>query len=138
MLFGVSWVASSLPVAIAATSSRLNPAKSTALARADGFVVIGKIADLDKTGKILADNSPLGPILVVRNPAKSKTLTAVNPTCSHRGCKLNWQKDDRELTCPCHGAKFDASGKALEGPTTKHLQTYTAKIQGDDILAKKN
>jgi cytochrome b6-f complex iron-sulfur subunit len=41
-----------------------------------------------------------------------------------------------EYICPCHGAKFAGDGKVLGGPASASLKTYTAKIDGDQVLVK--
>jgi nitrite reductase/ring-hydroxylating ferredoxin subunit len=43
------------------------------------------------------------------------TLTAVSAKCTHRGCELGWDKDQKELICPCHGAAFGSDGKNVHG-----------------------
>ncbi|HBE30500.1 MAG TPA: cytochrome B6, partial [Cyanobacteria bacterium UBA11368] len=101
---GVGWVASSLPVALAACSSS-NTATDTTVAsspRSDRFVVVGTVADLTQKGQILNKQSAVGPVLVVRNPAASNQLVAVNPTCPHLRCTVDWKSQPREFVCPCH------------------------------------
>ena len=45
--------------------------------------------------------------------------------------------DDKVITCPLHGAMFDVTtGKVLEGPATKDIQTYETKVEGDKVLIK--
>ena len=143
---GVGWVASSLPVAIAACASDASktpsaqtpvastpPAPAASTPRADGFLVAGTVAELDKNGKI--ENKKL-PVLVVRDTADSKTLYAVNPTCTHKGCSVEWEADEKVFDCPCHDADFAPDGKAIKGPATQPLKTYQVKIEGDSVLVK--
>ena len=63
-------------------------------------------------------------------------LIAVNPTCTHQGCSIDWKAKQGKFVCPCHGAKFAPDGKAQEGPAKKPLKTYQAKIEGGSILVK--
>lgn len=140
---GVGWVASSLPVAIAAcsktpeSSTADQPAKSTAnVSRKDGFQSVGTISQLESNnGQILDQDFTAGPLLVVRNPAESK-ISAVNPTCTHRGCIVEWQVKEKAFVCPCHGSKFDINGEVVEDPATKPLATYEVKTEGDSVLVK--
>ena len=95
---GVGGLASSLPIAIAACSPKIeNTASqsSTPPSRSDGFQVVGTVADLDKNGQILNKQSSDAPVLVVRNPADSKTVMALHPTCTHRGCTVDWKADQK-------------------------------------------
>jgi len=136
MFFGVGALANSLPVAIAACSSKLNAAETVEIADKDGFFKIGTVAELDKKGQIYHDNSSVGKILIVRSAPKSKTLVAVDPTCTHQGCTVSWDKSSQDFSCPCHGASFNADGQAIGGPTKKPLTTYEAKIVGASVLAR--
>jgi cytochrome b6-f complex iron-sulfur subunit len=77
-----------------------------------------------------------GSVLVVSNPANPKTITAVNPICTHRGCTVEWKADKKAFVCPCHDAQFSSDGKVLKGPAKKSLSTYDAKIEGDSVLVK--
>ncbi|ABA24136.1 Rieske (2Fe-2S) region [Trichormus variabilis ATCC 29413] len=126
---GLGWIASSLPVAIAACSSQ--PVTST-----EGQA-IGTVAELDKTGQLLNENSPIGPVLVV-GTSKDANLIAVNPTCSHKGCTVAWQAQAKKFVCPCHGAEYGVDGKVQKDPATKPLKTYAAKIEGDSVVVKQS
>ncbi|MEH1930614.1 QcrA and Rieske domain-containing protein [Nostoc sp.] len=125
---GLGWIASSLPVAIAACSSATTSASKD-------WQTVGTSAQLDKTGQLLAKNSPVGPVLVV-GTSKAKNLTAVNPTCTHAGCTVGWQAQAKKFTCPCHGSEFGADGKVQKGPATEALKTYAAKIEGNSVVVK--
>ncbi len=129
---GVGGVVSSLPVVMSGCES--NPtATNAAPTRADGFQVVGTVAALDNPGGLLNENLAQ-PVLVVRDPANADTLTAVNPTCTHKGCIVEWQGDTKAFVCPCHDAKFTEAGTLAQGPAEKPLTTYTAKIEGDSVL----
>lgn len=55
---------------------------------------------------------------------KSGNVYAVNPTCSHLGCLLTWNNVDKTWDCPCHGSRFDYTGKNLYDPAFKDLETF--------------
>jgi len=130
---GLGWLASSLPVAIAACF----PQTSTfAASKPQTWQKVGTKAELDKNGQLLVKNSPLGAVLVVGNSKSPKNLIAINPTCTHRGCTVGWQPKMKNFGCGCHGAEFGVDGKVQEGPAKKPLKTYLAKIEGDSVLVK--
>ncbi|MBD2725170.1 ubiquinol-cytochrome c reductase iron-sulfur subunit [Nostoc sp. FACHB-892] len=125
---GLGGIASSLPIAIAACSS------GTTSATGD-WQTVGTSAELDKTGQLLAKNSPAGPVLVV-GTSKTANLTAVNPTCPHANCTVAWQAEAKKFACPCHGSEFGIDGKVQKGPATEALKTYAAKIEGNSVVVK--
>jgi cytochrome b6-f complex iron-sulfur subunit len=135
---GVGWIASCLPIAIAACSQQTEtPPASKPLSppRSDGFQAVTTVADLEKSGYVLVKDFPGGAILVARDPG-NRSIAVVNPTCTHQGCVVNWKVDEKRFACPCHDAEFAADGKVLEGPATSPLKTFTAKIEGDTVLVK--
>ncbi|MBW4453672.1 MAG: Rieske (2Fe-2S) protein [Nostoc indistinguendum CM1-VF10] len=125
---GLGGIASSLPIAIAACSSGTNSATGD-------WQTVGTSAELDKTGQLLAKNSPAGPVLVV-GTSKGANLTAVNPTCPHANCTVAWQVEAKKFACPCHGSEFGIDGKVQKGPATEALKTYAAKIEGNSVVVK--
>lgn len=36
--------------------------------------------------------------------------------CPHMGCQLTWNPDEKTWDCPCHGSRFDVSGRLICGP----------------------
>jgi cytochrome b6-f complex iron-sulfur subunit len=136
---GVGWVASSLPIALAACDSKTTQtslASQPQSASSGGYKPVGSVSELDKNGYLLSKRSPVGPVLLVR--ASAKNLVAVNPTCTHRGCTVAWVAQQNKFYCPCHSAEYAPDGKVIKGPATRPLKTYAAKIENDSILVKQS
>ena len=49
-------------------------------------------------------------------------IHALNPTCTHVCCIVNWNNEEKSWDCPCHGGRFDKDGKVLCGPPLKGLE----------------
>jgi len=49
------------------------------------------------------------------------TLREFSAVCPHRGCIVQWNSYEKSFDCPCHGSRFDAEGKVLNGPTAEGL-----------------
>ncbi len=145
--FGVGWAVSCFPLVLAAcdqgtkksvsdpkVAENLSPTETkanTEIAAAGGFTVVGTVADLDKVGMV--GNKQ---VAVVRNPTNKSQVLAVNPTCTHKGCTVNWKAAEKKYECPCHDSYFGADGKVKQGPATMSLTSYPAKIEGGKVLAK--
>ena len=39
--------------------------------------------------------------------------------CSHLGCALKWNAQEETWDCPCHGSRFAADGRLLDGPAQR-------------------
>jgi cytochrome b6-f complex iron-sulfur subunit len=131
---GVGGLASHLPTPIADCSQKINqPSVSATPSRADGFTEVGTVTELEQKGELSQDQ-----VLVVHASSESETIVAVNPTCTHAGCTVIWEKDQKAFVCPCHESEFAPDGKVLQGPAEKPLATYPTKLEGDTILVKTN
>ena len=50
---------------------------------------------------------------------------AISLTCTHLGCTTELRNFGFE--CPCHGSRFDPTGKALKGPAVSSLKQLRIK-----------
>ncbi len=133
---GFGLLATSLPVAIAACDSGTpNSTASDGASDAGGEGAVGTLAQLEQDGSIL-DESGADPVLIVANPSGDGSVIAVNPTCTHAGCTVEWDADQTQFVCPCHDSKFDTAGAVTQGPATQPLTVYAATVEGEQILVQ--
>jgi cytochrome b6-f complex iron-sulfur subunit len=104
--------------------------------RADGFQVVGTLTELQQQGVLRVPNFASGPLLVVANPKDGNTVLAVDPTCTHQGCPVEWKSDSAAFACPCHGSRFEPGGAVVTGPAVRPLSTYPTLVEGDQILVQ--
>ena len=60
-------------------------------------------------------------------------VVALDPTCTHLGCRVRWDADAHELRCPCHGGVYDHMGMVKSGPPPAPLPRLATKIENDQI-----
>ncbi|MEL6937836.1 MAG: Rieske (2Fe-2S) protein [Cyanobacteria bacterium J06598_1] len=151
---GVSFMATSLPVAIAACSPAADTAEADPCAadpcaadpcaaaaeevdssvRDDGFAALGTVSELDSAGFLASKTFVAGSVIVIRDPANADGIIALDSLCPHQGCHVAWA--DTEFACPCHGSKFSADGEVTDGPASEALGAYEAKVEDDLVLIK--
>jgi cytochrome b6-f complex iron-sulfur subunit len=130
---GLGGLAASLPIAIAACSPEKSQPESNT---SPDWQKVATITELDKTGTLLLEKSPVGALLLVGTSGSDHHLIAVDPTCTHKGCLVEWKTNTKRFACPCHEAEFSPDGKVKKPPAKTPLKTYIAKIQGEEILVK--
>jgi len=131
---GVGVLASSLPIAIAAC--RTTDTTADAPTRDDGFTEIGSVDDLDSQAVLTRDDVQGIPVAVMRDPASSEGVLAVNTLCPHRSCVVEWDSEDSLFSCPCHDSKFQANGDLVDGPASGGLEQLDATIEEDTVLVR--
>lgn len=52
-------------------------------------------------------------------------LHFVEVECTHMGCIVKWNNDEKSWDCPCHGSRFAPDGKVLNGPANEPLRHYS-------------
>ncbi|MDT8392382.1 MAG: Rieske (2Fe-2S) protein [Bacteroidales bacterium] len=48
-------------------------------------------------------------------------VSAFEAKCTHLGCRISKIEGD-QLVCPCHGSRYNLSGKPVKGPAVKKLK----------------
>jgi thiosulfate dehydrogenase [quinone] large subunit len=97
------------------------------------------------TGPVLAKvaDVPVGGAKQVKDPdtgaaewvlqLQAGQFTAVDAKCPHQGCTVAFVSPSTGFACPCHGSRFDATGKLLNGPATTGLTAVPVEVVGGEI-----
>jgi Rieske Fe-S protein len=70
-------------------------------------------------------------LIVVRSSAS--TYTAFSSTCTHNGCQVPVPNASGVIICPCHGSRYDATGKVTKGPARRDLPKAAVVLQGTNL-----
>jgi len=93
---------------------------------------------LDKAEKLKTVNSSAllkikdRQILFVRD--SEKTIRALDPTCTHRQCTVDYNPKTQNIVCPCHGSTYNLEGKVIKGPAEKALTVFAAELSDNSII----
>merc|ERR550514_1413086 len=58
----------------------------------------------------------------------------INAVCTHLGCVVPYNAVERQFQCPCHGSRYDSTGKVVRGPAPLSLALAHCDIQ-DDLVS---
>ena len=50
------------------------------------------------------------------------TVHEFSATCPHLGCVVAWNDTEKSWDCPCHGSRFEKTGKVMNGPANTDLK----------------
>jgi Rieske Fe-S protein len=62
---------------------------------------------------------------------------AMTSTCTHEGCDMisSGALSDEGPRCDCHGARFDRTGRVVQGPAETSLTHFVVEIDAEGIVS---
>jgi cytochrome b6-f complex iron-sulfur subunit len=94
-------------------------------AAAGEFLVALPPEVLEKVGGFEVVETPTDKIIVARTGPAS--IVACSAICTHKGCTVGYEHDAKQFVCPCHGARYELTGKVVKGPAKRDLKSYQTR-----------
>jgi cytochrome b6-f complex iron-sulfur subunit len=60
-------------------------------------------------------------------------LLALSCKCTHLGCTVPWVEKEKKFLCPCHASAFDITGKVINSPAARALDTFPVTIENNIV-----
>lgn len=105
----------------------LVPPSSSATAKT--LIIAKRDVPLGEAKEIVFNNVPA---VVLNRPGKG--LIAVSRVCTHLGCLVQYDKENKRLLCPCHAGVYDLEGNIVSGPPPKPLPKLPLRVEGETIV----
>ena len=121
------------PVATTGAAPAATKAAAAATAAAGGAVTaLAKLSDIPVGGAISAKDNGKPIILAQPTAGVVKGFSAI---CTHMGCTVAPSSDGKELDCPCHGSKYNATtGAVIHGPAPAPLPAVAVKVVSGAVV----
>jgi Rieske Fe-S protein len=115
-------------------------------ASATKWVELGKLAELPATGVTQVNYSTRitdawrevtqRGTVYISSADGGATFTALDGTCTHLGCIIQWNEGDGQFVCPCHSGHFTREGEVISGPPPRRLRQLAVKVQDGTLFAE--
>ena len=77
-------------------------------------------------------NQPVGAVYLRRAKGQA-TPEALQATCPHAGCMVDFLKSDHVFKCPCHNSSFQPDGQIIQpSPAPRPMDTLVCKVLDRD------
>merc|ERR1712093_309837 len=76
------------------------------------------------------------PTYIVVNSDSQIENYGINAVCTHLGCVVPYNAVEKQFQCPCHGSRYDATGKVVRGPAPLSLALAHCDVSDDAVTFK--
>jgi cytochrome b6-f complex iron-sulfur subunit len=59
---------------------------------------------------------------------------AIHRRCTHLGCTVPWNEEERQFLCPCHSSAFDIRGEVVRSPASRALDIFPITIENKVVF----
>ncbi len=75
-------------------------------------------------------------VWVRANGPEEREIEVLSSICPHLGCLINWQADQGQFVCPCHGGTFHSSGQCVAGPPPRSMDPLEHQVRNGRLLVR--
>jgi len=69
---------------------------------------------------------------------EDKSWVAFDAVCTHLGCTVGFEPENKRIFCPCHGGTYDMhTGAVVAGPPPKGLTVYKVEANNGNITVSR-
>jgi cytochrome b6-f complex iron-sulfur subunit len=107
-------------------------------AHAQGEVTVVAIPQKDLPGSGAATMLLFGsrPTMLIHHAEGH--YTAFDAVCTHLGCTVRFEPENKRIYCTCHGGTYDMNtGAVVAGPPPKGLRVYKTEVKDDSVVVSR-
>ena len=93
-------------------------------------IFAGKMSDIPVNGYKIVRFNKKPVILIHTDTGEIKAFSAV---CTHLGCIVDFEPENKRFHCNCHDSLYDLDGKNYSGPAKLPLAPFKVEIKDNDI-----
>jgi len=67
----------------------------------------------------------------------AKGFVGMSAWCTHKGCTIKWDEQQRVFNCPCHEGRFDERGNVVSGLPLRPLTRFRVGLVGGDVYVSR-
>ena len=84
-------------------------------------IIMGNSSEYEK---LFSPNRSILHFQTLKNTCKTvkNLVTPTVPRCSHLGCALKYNKQEKSWDCPCHGSRFNEKLEVINNPASKDIK----------------
>lgn len=64
---------------------------------------------------------------------ESGVIYRVSTKCSHLGCELTYNPDEKSFDCPCHGSRYNIMGNVIDGPAIEDIAVQQVTTKEESV-----
>lgn len=73
-------------------------------------------------------------ILIKTGEGEFRAFSAI---CQHLNCTVQFNKDRRDIWCPCHNGHYDLNGNNISGPPPRPLEKFDVLVKDGDVIVSR-